>query len=318
MNRINKQPTVAGRQAIDRQPTYKRQRFLLAFIRQLNDDITATDLQLLVLLHTMATDSNFYEFVACKQGAYSFQLAADLDILHNSGYVSIDHSSKHAQIKAVKGHTGNEHAQIKAVKSYTPEHILQIATERGDALLRKAYCEYPYYAINSTTVEQMFCKEELQQFNEVKRTYIKSGQVLFTLGYEGRSVEAFINALLHNNVKVLCDVRKNPLSRKFGFSKGKLRHIAQNAGIEYVHIPGLGIESGKRSSLDTPEDYQRLFSEYAETLPSLGALLEQVYVLLSLNDRIALMCYEREPERCHRHVIRDFLTDTYQIQSVDL
>ena len=47
-------------------------------------------------------------------------------------------------------------------------------------------------------------------------------------------------------IGLLCDVRKNPLSRKFGFSKKKLKHITETVGIKYVHIPELGIESDKR------------------------------------------------------------------------
>ncbi|WP_348602891.1 DUF488 family protein [Bartonella tribocorum] len=41
----------------------------------------------------------------------------------------------------------------------------------------------------------------------------------FTIGYEGKSLENYLNCLLENNIKILCDVRKNPISRKYGFSK---------------------------------------------------------------------------------------------------
>lgn len=51
---------------INNQPTYKRQRFLLAFIRQLHEGVTATDLQKLVFLHTMKEGSDFYEFIPYK------------------------------------------------------------------------------------------------------------------------------------------------------------------------------------------------------------------------------------------------------------
>jgi uncharacterized protein (DUF488 family) len=141
---------------------------------------------------------------------------------------------------------------------------------------------------------------------------------LFTIGYEGISIEAFINTLIHNDIRLLCDVRKNPLSRKFGFSKGKLEHITGRVGIKYVHIPELGIESDKRTSLETIEDYKRLFSDYAEMLPNLTPLIERVYALLHSEVRIALMCYEKKPEMCHRHVIKDYIANTHTIRSVDL
>ena len=103
-------------------PTYKRQRFLLAFITQLVEGITATDLQKLVFLHSMQNEEEaHYDFTPYKYGAYSFQLNQD--------------------------------------------------------------------------------------------------------------------------VTILCDVRKIPISRKFGFSKHKLKHILDTVGIKYVHLPDLGIMS---------------------------------------------------------------------------
>lgn len=62
-------------------PTYKRQRFLLSFIHQLDENVTVTDIQKLAFLHTMSGESNYYEFIPYKFGAYSFQLGEDLDIL---------------------------------------------------------------------------------------------------------------------------------------------------------------------------------------------------------------------------------------------
>ncbi len=286
------------------QPTYKRQRFLLAFIRQLYGGVTSTDLQKLVFLHTMTENVSFYEFVPYKYGSYSFQLAKDVDILHNSGYLSIQSTS--------------ESTRIKAVDKSPQETFLRIATERGNNLIRKAYREYPYYAINSEITRRLFCGKELELFNKEKQRYTKTDQVLFTIGYEGESIEAFINTLIRNDIRLLCDVRKNPLSRKFGFSKNRLKHITGTVGIKYVHFPELGIESDKRSSLETASDYKSLFSNYADTLQELTSSLEQIYSVLCSDVRIALMCYEKEPKMCHRNVIREYIVDTYAIRSMDL
>lgn len=287
----------------NKQPTYKRQRFLLTFIRQLHS-VTSTDLQKLVFLHTMTESSGFYEFIPYKFGSYSFQLAEDLNILQRDGYLSADSTS--------------ESTRIKAVDEYPYEDSFRIVTERGNNLIRKAYREYPYYAINSEITGRLFHGNELERFKNEKKNYTKTDQVLFTIGYQGKSIEAFINTLIQNDIRLLCDVRKNPISRKFGFSKGKLEHIIENIGIQYVHMPALGIESDKRSSLVTIEDYQHLFSDYAKMLPGLEPQLERVYALLRSNVRIALMCFEREPEMCHRHVIRDYIANTHSIRNEDL
>ena len=286
------------------QPTYKRQRFLLLFVRQLVCSVTATDLQKLVFLQTMMGDSDYYEFVLCKFGSYSFQLKEDLDILQRDGFVTMDFIQNSIMIKA----TGEN----------LKETFFRMVSERGNALIRRAYREYPYYAINSEIASRLFHGEELKQINRIKQTYCQTDQVLFTIGYEGKSIEAYVNALIQNNVQLLCDVRKNPLSRKFGFSKGKLKNIMQTVGIKYVHIAELGIESDKRRSLETPEDYKRLFADYEKTLLNKKPFLDQVYTLLRQNNRIALTCFERVPEMCHRHIIRDYIVKTNRVRSMDI
>jgi len=281
------------------QPTYKRQRFLLAFIRQL-DTSTSTDLQKLVFLHAMKNSMNFYEFIPYKFGPYSFQLAEDVEILRRDGYLV------------------SNGKLIKVVEKKLPCALFDIAVERGDNLIRKAYSEYPYYTINSEITERIFGSAEAECISNEKQKYCIAGKTLFTIGYEGRSIEAFINSLIQNGIRLLCDVRKNPLSRKFGFSKAKLKHIAESIGITYVHMPDLGIEPSKRDSLNSVEDYRLLFENYATTLPSLKPHLQEVYALLSTHTRIALMCYERDASMCHRHVIRDYITCTHLVQSRDL
>ena len=283
------------------QPTYKRQRFLLAFIRQLDESVSATDLQKLVFLHTMNNNTEFYEFIPYKYGAYSFQLAEDVDILRRDRFLA------------------GEGKRIKAIGEHTQDRLFDIAVERGNNLIRRAYREYPYYTINSEIIDGLFYREnEKGRFNGERQKYIKAEQTLFTIGYEGKSIEAFINTLIKNGIKLLCDVRKNPLSRKFGFSKGKLEHITETVGIKYIHIPELGIESDKRSALETTEDYENLFDNYAETLPYLEMYLDWVYLLLRSNVRIALMCYEEDAMMCHRHVIRNYITDIHKVRSVNL
>jgi uncharacterized protein (DUF488 family) len=283
------------------QPTYKRQRFLLAFIRQLGDGVSTTDLQKLVFLHTMNKCSEFYEFLPYKYGAYSFQLAEDVDILRKGRFLA-----------AVEG------TRVKAEGVYTCENAFTIDAERGSALIRKAYRKYPYYTVNSEMINTLFHGEEVKLFYEERLKYVRSEQILFTIGYEGRSIEAFINELIQNGITLLCDVRKNPLSRKFGFSKSKLEHITSTVGIKYVHIPNLGIESDERRALETIKDYEGLFKNYTDTLPQREPYLELVYSLLKSNTRVSLMCYEKDAAMCHRHVIRDYIADAHKIRSKDL
>ena len=195
-----------------------------------------------------------------------------------------------------------------------------VPSERGDALIRKTYRAYPYYTIRSEILQRLFYNspEELQQLYREREVLRKKDSILFTIGYEGRTLEAFLNVLLKNDVRVLCDVRKNPFSRKFGFSKEKLEQATQGIKVKYADFSTLGIESDKRKELDTVDDYNILFANYQKTLPSREKELHRLYSIFQEDGRIALMCFEKEPQMCHRHVIRDYLCSTYPIRSVDL
>ena len=126
------------------------------------------------------------------------------------------------------------------------------------------------------------------------------------LGYEGHSIEAYMNLLIKQNMKVLCDVRKNPLSRKYGFSKNQLKNICNNLNIEYINIPSLGIKSQLRWNLKSMKEYEKLFKNYKKnTLRHEGDSLRFIIDLLNKKKRIALTCFEKEPEMCHRNCVAD-------------
>lgn len=279
---------------VTNKPTYIRQRYLLAFLNKLNEPLQMTYIQKLVFLNEKMSGKDYYEFVPYKFGPYSFQLADDLDLLTKRGFVL------------------KNNGRFSALTQIEFDEIYPISSERGDDLIRKAYKDYPYYAINSEIIDKLFCKEDSLQF----KTYFSNKSVfnipiLFTIGYEGRSLESFINTLITNRISVLCDVRKNPLSRKFGFSLNTLSHVLPQVGIQYYSIPGLGIDSENRANLETKDDYKQLFYEYEKTMKERTVFLNEVYNLFKKYHRIAIMCYEKDPEMCHRHVIRDYMMENY-------
>jgi len=286
------------------QPVYKRQRFLLNFTQQLKGSVTSTDLQKLVFFCMKKDQLDYYDFIPYKFGPYSFQLAEDVEILEKNGYLSINNT--------------HEGVRIKAVSEAMNDSRLYIANERSNSLIRRAYCEYPYYAINSEIVNRLFSDDDSKFIVVEKQKYTEKNEVLFNIGYEGKSIESFINILINNSIKVLIDVRKNPLSRKFGFSKSKLQQITTTAGIDYIHIPELGIESEKRSSLETMDDYMQLFDYYEKTLDKHATQIDYIYSILNSKNRIALMCYEKDPKMCHRHVVSDYVKTKYSIKSEDI
>lgn len=135
---------------------------------------------------------------------------------------------------------------------------------------------------------------------------------LFTIGYEGRTQAEYLALLTGAGVTLLADVRRNPISRKKGFSKKALAEGCAAEGIRYEHLPELGIASEKRKGLATQADVDALFAEYErDWLPTQGAALAKLRGWLDAGERVALTCFERAPGDCHRHCVAEALERTY-------
>ena len=107
---------------------------------------------------------------------------------------------------------------------------------------------------------------------------------------------------------LLCDVRRNPLSRKYGFSKKTLGKACEGVGIRYEHLPELGIDSEERCELVTQADYDALFAEYErKSLPKQTEALARIRGWIKEGERVALTCFELLPHQCHRHCVAEAL-----------
>ncbi|MCK8675017.1 DUF488 domain-containing protein [Rhodococcus sp. HM1] len=129
---------------------------------------------------------------------------------------------------------------------------------------------------------------------------------LVSVGYEGRTLQDLISQLKHQRVQVLVDVRLTPLSRKPGFSKTKLAQALQSAGIEYVHHRALGNPKDNRDGFRSGSEESR--ERFREVLGSDAAAdaLNHVVELLD-GGIVALLCFERDHETCHRDIVVDRL-----------
>jgi len=293
-------------------PVYKRQQFLLSFLKELNEPLTAIDFQKLLFLYINENNLTYYEFIPYLYGGYSIQAGEDINILQAMSWLT-DTNGK------IQYTGGDEPSGITLPFEGIGKPISdQLPKVRGNRLVKLVYEQYPYYAINSRTAESIMDSMGIAKIRTVKEKLKQTERMLFTIGYEGITIEHYLNILIKNDVQVLCDVRNNPLSRKFGFSKSNLQKYLGNIGIEYIHFPELGIKSEKRNNLNSDEDYQNLFNEYKSSLSNCGEFLEKLYLLLQSKNRIALTCFEHEALHCHRHVIRDYLKNTYNVQTMDL
>ena len=281
---------------------FYRRKLLLAVLESFGGSISNMQFQKYLFLIMEKLNKKYYHFVPYQYGCFSFESYNDKRSLINSGHL-LENDKKWVTHK-------NNHFLSK-INLQDKEHILNIKKEYGraskQALLHKIYSKYPYYAINSQIVQTVnLSTKERKTISSKKPTQTK--KCLFTIGYEGRSIDEYLNLLIKNNIKVLCDVRKNPLSRKYGFSKQSLQKNLAQLNIQYLHIPHLGINSHLRKNLETEQDYKKLFSVYKkEVLPFSRSELDHILNYLNNKKRIALTCFEAEPEMCHRHCISSTL-----------
>lgn len=130
---------------------------------------------------------------------------------------------------------------------------------------------------------------------------------LLTIGYEGASIEDLIASLMTANVKVVIDVREIPISRKRGFSKSSLNKALTSAGLEYVHMRGLGDpkpgrEAARRGDIAA---FKKIFRAHMACLVFQEALAEATEI--ARRSKTCLLCFERDHAFCHRTIVADVI-----------
>jgi hypothetical protein len=282
---------------------YDRQRLLLALVDALDGAAASTDFQKLLFLYTREwEDEPSYDFVPYQFGSFSFSSYADKRKLIERGLLEDDPA------RWVLTATGRQAVRREPALAERTRRFALAQPRRGDALIAEVYRRFPYYAIRSKIAERVLPAAADRAAIAAARP-APQGPGVVTIGYEGRSLEAYLNALLQDSVTLLCDVRRNPLSRKYGFAKSTLSKACDNVGIRYEHLPELGIASEDRRELKTQADYDALFANYERTsLPSQGDALGKIFKWVrSEGQRVALTCYEAEPCQCHRHCVAEAL-----------
>jgi uncharacterized protein (DUF488 family) len=273
---------------------YYRRKILLALLETFDNRLEKISLQKILMLVTKHQQKPDFYFVPYKFGCFSFQANADLATMTKYNQVIAEGNSW------VK--TDNE-KYLLSLKERDRQAIcyikLQYGNKNADELIKYTYVKFPYFAINSIIAKERLSHEEYLKVLDARPKYNKT--ILYTIGYEGISLEEYLNKLILNDIKVLCDVRKNSISMKYGFSKSQLQKACEGVGINYVHIPELGIESDKRQELNTQTDYDKLFILYrSDILSQTIALQEKLLIILKEKERIALTCFEANICQCHR------------------
>lgn len=126
---------------------------------------------------------------------------------------------------------------------------------------------------------------------------------IFTIGYEGATMDDFLAALTGAGVEQVIDVRALPLSRRPGFSKSTLAASLAEVGIGYVHLKALGTPKPGRDAAKKG-DRITLEAVYAGQLELPEAQAQAARMLeLAAGKPSALLCFERDPAMCHRTLL---------------
>ncbi|MEP6573172.1 MAG: DUF488 domain-containing protein [Gemmatimonadota bacterium] len=128
-----------------------------------------------------------------------------------------------------------------------------------------------------------------------------------TIGYQAATVPSFLLALTDAGIELLVDIRAVASSRRPGFSKTALAANLQGAGIDYLHLRGLGTPAeGRAAARAGKHDIMRdIFLEHMETTAAQREL-ETLSELTSAR-RVCVLCFEADPAHCHRSIVVEAL-----------
>jgi len=267
---------------------FNRQKLLLQVVKKLREKGFDSKTYLVKTLFLLRQKFGFeivgYDFFPYKYGPFSNEIYSDFNALERGGlFTEATLSLTDDGLALVEGLKVNDDV-FSEVEEITDSYSDKVAIKKF------VYDNFPEFTVNSNA----------------PRIAKTSEKGVCSIGYEGKTIDGFLNELIQNKIALLVDVRKNAFSMKKGFSKSQLEKFLGKASIGYLHVPELGIESEKRKNLESAEDYKELFKDYRASLPGRK---EKIVELQALGEkqRIALMCFEADKDFCHRGVLSDFL-----------
>ena len=282
-----------------------RQRILLSMFKVAGGQLSHFQLTKWAFALSKETESGggdtFYDFVPYKYGPFSFSLYQEMGKLCDAGLAQEDDNEHWSATTNGTRKIGNLSYEIRRDVYKVAKRYEKMSQK---AMIDDIYQRHPWYTILS----------DIRKLEERPSVTPK----VFTAGYEGLSVDAFLNRLLKNGVECLIDVRQNPIARRYGFHKKTLNGLCDKLGIQYHHFPELGIRSEQRKNLNSPAAYKRLFSDYRQTvLKSETAAIEKVASMVAKHPSV-LVCSEADPAFCHRTHLGNQLSGITNLPVKDL
>lgn len=230
------------------------------------------------------SDVSSYGFVPYKFGPFSFEAQQNVDqtlaqYIEESNSLYKVRCGKEEEVSTIINKIRSSDATILN-QVWSVVHCLS-----HKDLLDRVYAEYPWYTTKSELLE-----------HDVQ---IDAELAVYTSGYEGKSVDAFLNDLLQQGIRGILDVRCHAYSHKYGLSGPALNSICNKLGIQYDHLPALGVASKLRKDLSGPDAFKKLFDDYETHLSEKSEALAVAAKIVKQRPT-SLMCFEAKSECCHR------------------
>lgn len=267
---------------------FNRQKLLLLVIKKLREKRLVSKTYLVKTVFLLRQKFGFeaigYDFFPYQYGPFSNEIYADFIALEKAGLFAEETFSLTENGLSMVNRLKTNEAVFSEVEKITD------SCSGAAAIKKLVYGRFPEFTVNSND----------------PRIAKNPEKGICSIGYEGRTIDGFLNELIQNQVALLVDVRKNAFSMKKGFSKNQLEKFLGKANIGYLHIPELGIESWKRKKLESAQDYEKFFKDYRASLPVKKEKIAEL-AALGQKQKIALMCFEADKNFCHRGILSDFL-----------
>jgi len=228
----------------------------------------------------------FYDFLPYQYGPFSFTLFRETDGLVRNGYLREIKVGNQDAWESVPGVSCNTGDLSRDVRSDALRVVDRFAGKSSDYLVDYVYGRFPWYTVNSR--RRRLAQRPIAEL------------AVYTIGYEGCSIDRLLDVLMRHGIQRIVDVRRNPVARRYGFHKSTLDRLCEKVDVEYVHIPEVGIPSELRQGLDSPSAYMRLFERYERELLPLARDAVRKIARFTSDKPTALMCMEADPKMCHR------------------
>ena len=288
---------------------YRRQKILLTILLAKHSKVSKIQLMKWLFLlrkETVLSKMNgFYDFLPYKYGPYSFTVQRDLDEMQRLGLIRQDKKFIWCESVGI----GKKYTCIpKSILDSISNTMSRYGNLDPDKLINYVYARYPWYAMKS----------------KIRKTTNPISQpappAIYTIGYEGLSIDGFFDLTLQKGLKTVIDVRYNPTSRKYGYSKNGFSRLCDKLCIQYYNFPQLGIPPDYRININgfSRHDYQKLWNFYEREILNLQPSAKEDVIQIIQRKPSTILCFEKEPEKCHRNRLSTILSKETGLKIVHL